>query len=206
MDHDRPAGTPIPGTVPVPRGLFLDVWGTLCELPESGAPRSPQDVQFLPGVLDALFAAHRAGWRLYLVGNATDVAMGRIDERTHKRIEETLIGAFGDAGVEITRSYVCTVHPEGVSGHRGDSVYFLPGTGCFYHACHNDGIDMEKSWIVGDSTLELVAGWRAGIHTCGVSTGRALADAEFHVDLDAEHPSVVHFLGLLLGRTFEHAA
>lgn len=206
MDHERPPGTPIPGTTPTPRALFLDVWGTICDLPDAGYPTHPDDVRFLPGVLDALFTAHRAGWRLYLVGNEMDVAMGRVDERTHKRIEETLVGGLADAGVEVTRSYVCTVHPNGRGASQGDSVYMLPGTGAFYHASHNDGIDMERSWVIGDSTLELVAGWRAGIRTCGVATGVAVADGEFHVDLDARFPSLVDFLRPLLERALDRAA
>ncbi|MEZ5976658.1 MAG: hypothetical protein R3F34_00335 [Planctomycetota bacterium] len=206
MDQIRPAGTPIPGTIPVPRGLFLDTWGTLLELPESGAPRGPEDVRFVPGALEALFAAHSCGWRIYLVGNEHDVAFGRTDERTWALIEETLRGGLEDAGVVVTRSYLCTRHPNGQGRFKGDSVYMLPGTGAFYHASHTDGIRIEESWVVGDSTLELVAGWRAGLHTCAVQTGLAATDGEFHVDVDARFPSIVAFLEPLLERSFRHAA
>ncbi|QDU85135.1 D-glycero-alpha-D-manno-heptose-1,7-bisphosphate 7-phosphatase [Planctomycetes bacterium Pla163] len=205
MDHERPAGIPIPGTTPTPRGLFLDVWGTLCELPPGGRASAPADVRFVPGVLDALFACHREGWRLYLVGNETDVALGHLDERTWKRVEETLMGGLEDAGIEITRSYICTTHPNGIGHLQSDSVYMLPGTGGFYHASHNDGIDIERSWVVGDSTLELVAGWRAGLMTCAVATGRAMSDGEFHVDVDVRYPDLTEFLGLLLQRSYDRA-
>jgi len=205
MDHERPAGVPIPGTEPTPRGLFLDVWGTLLELPPGGAARGPGDVKFLPGVLDALYAAHRCGWKLYLVGNDFEVALGRRDERDQARIEETIAGAIADAGSVLTRSYVCTKHPSGSGRFKGDSVYMLPGTGAFYHAVHTDGIAMADSWVVGDSTLELVAGWRAGLHTCGVSTGLGLRDREYEVEIDTRFPSLFDFLSPLLERSFHRA-
>jgi len=205
MDYERPAGVPIPGTEPTPRGLFLDVWGTLVELPDGSSPRSPKDVKFLPGVLDALHAAHRRGWKVYLVGNDFEVALGRRDERDQARIEETLLGGLTDAGIVLARNYVCTKHPSGNGRFKGDSVYMLPGTGAFYHAAHTDGIAMNESWVIGDSTLELVAGWRAGLHTCGVSTGLGLRDREYHVEIDTRFPSLFDFLSPLLDRVLHRA-
>ena len=61
-------------------------------------------------------------------------------------------------------------------------MYLLPNTGAFYHAAHNDGVDLGKSWVIGDNTLELVAGWRAGCRQAGVRTGRAVQDGAFNVD------------------------
>ena len=36
--------------------------------------------------------------------------------------------------------------------------------------------------MIGDSTLELAAGWRADMHTLGVRTGNGLTDGELHVE------------------------
>ena len=53
----------------LPRGLFIDRWGTLCELPPMGFAKRPSEVEFIPGVLDALYEATRLGWNLYIIGN-----------------------------------------------------------------------------------------------------------------------------------------
>ena len=45
-----------------------------------------------------------------------------------------------------------------------------------------DGIVLRESWVIGDSTLELVAGWRAGCHLAGVRTGEALQDGRLEVE------------------------
>lgn len=173
---------PLEGTVPAPRALFVDRWGTLLETPPAGFAASPSEVRFHPGALDALFRACQAGWRLYLLGNEEAVARGRLALEAWLEIEKKMLGDLQRAGVAVTRSYVCLDHPEGISGRRNDSVYLLPNTGAFYHAFHVDGIDLPKSWVIGDSTLELVAGWRSGCRMAGVRTGQGLADGTFAVD------------------------
>jgi histidinol phosphatase-like enzyme len=173
---------PLEGTVPAPRALFIDRWGTLLETPPSGFATSPLEVRFHSGVLDALFRASQAGWLIYLIGNEDAVAFGRLSLEAWHEIEKKILKDVARAGVPITRNYVCIEHPEGAPGHRNDSVYLLPNTGAFYHAMHMDGIDLAKSWVIGDSTLELVAGWRAGCRMAAVGTGLGLSDKAYEVD------------------------
>lgn len=183
MQHRSPRSFPaIPGTTPAPRALFVDRWGTLLDPPARGFAREPAEVRFHEGVLEALFRAGRSGWRIYLLGNEPAVADGRLDDGAWQAVDGHVLGTLAGAGVPIARSYTCVDHPEGVPGHRADSVYLLPNTGAFYHAAHNDGVELAKSWVVGDSTVELVAGWRSGCRLAGVRTGLGLADGTFHVE------------------------
>ena len=173
---------PLDGTVPQPRALFVDRWGTLLQTPAEGFARSPDEVSFTPGALDALFRASRAGWRIYLLGNEDAVASGRLPLPAWEAVEQHVLAELRRAGIAVARNYACIDHPEGAPGRRNDSVYFLPNTGAFYHAAHTDGIQLQKSWVIGDSTLELVAGWRAGCRQAAVQTGLALSDKTFKVD------------------------
>ncbi len=172
---------PLEGTVPAPRALFVDRWGTLLETPGAGYARTPSEVRFQSGALDALFRASRAGWKLYLLGNEESVALGHLPLEAWKAVEKKLLADLASAGVPLAGHYACLDHPEGIAGHRNDSVYLLPNTGAFYHAMHGHGIDLAKSWVIGDSTVELVAGWRAGCRMAAVKTGLALSDRTFEV-------------------------
>ncbi|MHC4892591.1 MAG: HAD hydrolase-like protein [Planctomycetota bacterium] len=173
---------PLPGVRISKRGLFIDRWGTLLELPSAGYAKSVDDVRFRPGALDALFRAARDGWNLYLLGNEEDVAFGNVTDDEWRAIDEAIHETLSDYGVALTRSYACVDHPRGRRGHDNDSVYFLPNTGAFYHAAHTDGIELDRSWVIGDSTLELVAGWRAGLRLASVRTGLGLSDGEYDVE------------------------
>ena len=192
--------SPIPGTVPSPRALFVDRWGTLLETPERGHAERPDEVRFFPGAVDSLFRAVRAGWKIYLLGNEDAVAYGKLQRSAWNDIEAAYLAELDQAGVLVQRHYACLSRQDGIDDRQADSVYLLPNTGAFYHAAHTDGVSLEKSWVIGDSTLELVAGWRSGCRLAGVRTGEALRDGAFHVEPELVGDSVVDVLSVLLER------
>ena len=167
-----------------PRGLFIDRWGTLLERPSRGYAKRPAEVAFLPDTLDALYRASRLGWTIYLIGNEEQVGLGEMTEAAWRKVETHIEAVLADHGVPVTRSYACLDHPKGKRGFDQPSVFRLPETGIFYHAEHNDGIELAKSWVIGDSTIELGAAWRAELRTMGVRSGEAVLDGSLHVDPD----------------------
>ena len=180
---DGPA--PLPGTESPRRALFVDRWGTLLQEPEGGPGKQLGEPKFFPGALDHLFRACQAGWTIYLIGNEDSVARGRTSGAEWERFEQEMLAALRSAGVDVARNYACLDHPEhGKGKHLRDSVFLLPNTGAMYHARQHDGIHLAESWVIGDSTLELAAGWRAGCRTAGVHTGRGLGDAELEIDTE----------------------
>jgi histidinol phosphatase-like enzyme len=181
--HRRPLSR-IPGTEPARRALFLDRWGTLIDLPPGGfAPFL--ECRIAPGVTDLLFRLSGAGWNLYLIGNEDLVASGRIRDEEWASFERALLEHLQGQGVRILRNYACLENPtDGVGAHKRTSVFRLPDTGIFFHARQNDGVALERSFLVGDSTLEIAAGGRAGLRTVGVATGRACRDGEYVVEPD----------------------
>lgn len=176
--------SPLPGTEPPVRGLFVDRWGTLLELPDGGACTRFDDARFVAGAVDALFRAQSAGWRVYLIGNEDQVALGRTPDALWERFEADLLASLAAQGVRPTRNYACLEHPQGKGHHKKPSVFRLPDTGLLFHAAQEDGIVLGQSWVIGDSTLELAAGGRVGCKLAAVRTGLALADRELFTEPD----------------------
>jgi D-glycero-D-manno-heptose 1,7-bisphosphate phosphatase len=180
LESIRPA---LPGTTPPKRALFIDRWGTLLEQPERGYEARFDKCEFTPAAIDLLFRASQAGWQIYLIGNEDAVARGKLADATWERFEAELLAHLGSLGVPIARNYACLDHPEhGKGTHLKDSVFLLPNTGPMYHAKQHDGIQLDESWVIGDSTIELAAGWRAGCRTAAVKTGLAGADGTLEID------------------------
>jgi D-glycero-D-manno-heptose 1,7-bisphosphate phosphatase len=180
--HTSSPFAPIPGTRPRPRGLFIDRWGTLLRLPARGHARSAGEVEFVDGALDALFHASLERWNIYLIGNEDAVAHGKVSRKAWGQIDSAILTRLSEHGARVLRSYVCLDDPRGAKAeHTQESVYRLPNTGAFYHAMHNDDLDLGASWVIGDSSLELVAGWRAGLRQVGVRTGLAVEDGAYEV-------------------------
>lgn len=187
---------PIPGTTPAPRALFIKRWGTLTvPAPQGQAPS--EDLEFYPGAVEALFRASRANWRLYIIGNEDAVAFGRLAYDAYERLQAGFVRHLERFGVPLGNDYSCTEHPEGVQGRTNDSVYLLPNTGPFFHAAHTEGIDLKRSWVIGDDTATLVSGWRAGLRTASVGTGLGMKDRDYDVDPDLhgkDFASLIHEL------------
>lgn len=183
--HDRrrprPA-SPLPGTEQPLRGLFIDRWGTLLE-PPARASLHFASTRFVPGALDALFRLAHTPLKLYLIGNEDLVSSGRVPVTEWQSFERELSAHLRQHGVTIARIYACLDDAEhGVAPHDKCSVFRLPDTGIFFHAAQHDGIELRRSFVIGDSSLELTAGVRAGMRTIGVATGTACRDRALNVE------------------------
>lgn len=198
LPPERSPFAPIPGTSQAPRALFVKRWGTLLQPTPEGFAGSPEDLRFYEGAVEALFRACRAGWLVYVIGNEEAVASGRLSVAAFEAVQEAFHLHLQRFGVRLARDYTCIDHPEGIAGRQNDSVYLLPNTGAFFHAAHNDGVDLAKSWVLGDSTVDLVAGWRAGLRLGAVGTGQGLADGTFHVDPELRGQDLAHVVHQLL--------
>jgi len=195
---------PLPGTEPTVRGLFVDRWGTLLELPPKGFTARFDPEKILPGAVDALFRAQQAGWTVYLIGNESAVADGRWADASWERFEKALLEHLVRLGVDVARNYACLDHPEGQGRHCKPSVFLLPNTGLMYHAAQVDSVNLRESWVIGDSSLELAAGGRAGCGTIGVRTGLACRDGRMQVEPDlavADLPEALELLVQAAART-----
>ncbi len=162
---------PLPGTGIPPRGLFVSRFAAILERPAAGIPRRIEEAQFHPRVLELLFRASQAGWNVYVVGNESGVAQGRISDAAWERFDTGLLSHLKGQGIAVQRNYVCLDHPLGKAPHDKDSVFLFPNTGCLYHAAQEDGIELRESWLVSGDVLELAAAWRAGVRVAAIRGG-----------------------------------
>lgn len=173
---------PLEGTKGPNKALFIKRWGTLLDLPDSGFPKFSEEL-FSNDAVDSLFRATQAGWTLYLLGNEDHVWSGQIDRETWERFEGELLEHLAKHGVTVTRSYACIDDPtEGVDGHRKESVFCLPNTGVMYHARQMESIELGSSWVIGNESAELKAGWRAGCLTACVMSNETTPEGLSETD------------------------
>lgn len=189
---------PIPGAEQPLRGLFIDRFGTLLESPGSAGFRPFSPAHIPNAAVDTLFRLSRNGWRVYLVGNEDAVARGKVSDADWLQFERELLAHLAQRGVEIARNYACLDDTDGKGAHKKLSVFRFPDTGVFFHAQQFDGIDLRRSYLIGDSTLEVAAAARAGLKTIGVRTGFGCRDESLAVAPDLHVADVVEALELFL--------
>jgi len=146
------------------KAIFFDRDDTLIEDP--GYINDPDQVKILDGVPEALITLRVMGYKLVVVSNQSAVARGIVTEEVltqiHKRLEQLL----AQEGASIDRIYFCPYHPEGaIAKYRRDSDHRKPNPGMLLDAGKDMDIDLNQSWMVGNSPSDIEAGVRAGCKT-----------------------------------------
>lgn len=157
---ERPHGEP-PHLRPA---AFLDRDGTIHE--DVHFLSRPEDLRLLPGAADAIAAFRGAGYAIVCATNQSGIARGIIDEARLAEIHDALRAMLLEANPRavIDAFYHCPHHPEGTLERyaiRCDCR--KPAPGLLLRARDDLGLDLARSFIVGDKERDLEAGRRAGL-------------------------------------------
>jgi D-glycero-D-manno-heptose 1,7-bisphosphate phosphatase len=148
---------------------FLDRDGTLnelvpgpaCELPES--PLCVADVRLIEGAAGAARALARAGFALVCVSNQPAAAKGSVSLERLLAVHERVLALLREEGVLLDASRLCLHHPQGVVAElSGPCDCRKPAPGMLLQAAAELGLDLARSWIVGDTDSDVAAGHAAG--------------------------------------------
>ncbi len=139
------------------KALFLDRDGTL--MVDVGYPRDPDQVELLPGVVDALTACRQAGYRLSIISNQSGVGRGYFDAATVEAVHRRLVDRLAAHGVLIDDAQYCLHAPEDHCACRKPSALMIE------RSARQLGADLTQSFMIGDKPSDVEAGRRAGCHT-----------------------------------------
>jgi len=127
---------------------------------ERGYLHRAEDMVLLPGVGVALRRLQDAGFLLFIVTNQSGIGRGYYTlaemEQVHARLEAEL----ARAGVHFTKTYYAPEAPDQPSRGRKPSPQFL------LDARDEFGVDLARSYLVGDKLIDLECGWNAGVSQC----------------------------------------
>ena len=155
--------------MPVP-AVFLDKDGTLVE--DVPYNVDPGRIRLAPGAAEGLRLLHRAGYRLFVVSNQSGVARGYFPERALTAVAERLRHLLAGCAVPLAGFYYCPHHPAGaVEEHAVVCACRKPAPGLLLRAAREHGVDLARSWLVGDILDDVEAGRRAGCRTILVDNG-----------------------------------
>lgn len=148
--------------------VFLDRDGTLnVQVVRDGkpyAPQSPEDFRLFDDVPEACRRLKAAGYALVVATNQPDVGRGEQTlssvEAMHRRLRELL--------PEIDRIEVCYDPGRGEPSRRRK-----PEPGMLLDAAAALGLDLGRSWMIGDRWRDVDCGKRAGVRTVFIDWGYA---------------------------------
>lgn len=133
------------------KAVFLDRDGTLiADIPDLS---KPIQVKVLPGVVQGLADLKVAGFRLWVVTNQSPVRWGLITVTQIIQIDKEVVHKIG--GVLDGFSY-CRHSPEQNCQCR------KPKPGLILGIARDNGIDLQRSYMIGDRETDAMAGKAAG--------------------------------------------
>jgi D-glycero-D-manno-heptose 1,7-bisphosphate phosphatase len=134
---------------------------------------SPEELELIPGAAQAIARLNALSLPAVVVTNQAGVARGyfsleRVGE-IHRALERLL---EAEAGARLDAVYVCPHHPS--AGDRCSCR--KPEPGLLLAAAREHGLDLARSFLVGDKASDIDAGRRAGCATILVQTGYGAAE------------------------------
>ncbi len=152
------------------QAVFLDKDATLVEnIPYNV---DPEQIRLAPGVAAGIPLLHAAGYRLIVVTNQSGVARGYFTEKALQPVEAKLRDMLRATGGLLAGFYYCPHHPQGsVVEYAVVCACRKPEAGLFFRAAVDHSIDLERSWMVGDTLDDIEAGRRAGCRTILINNG-----------------------------------
>ena len=138
------------------RAIFLDRDGTLNK--DTGYVHRKEDWHWLPGVVEALKRFHAVGYALVVVSNPSGLARGMYDLAALHELEAWINADLEAKGAAIDAWYYCPHLPE----ITGPCSCRKPAPGLILRAAEEMGLDLARSWMVGDRVRDVEAGLAAG--------------------------------------------
>jgi D-glycero-D-manno-heptose 1,7-bisphosphate phosphatase len=155
--------------------VFLDRDGTLIE--ERNYLSRPENVVIFPGTGPALKRLQDIGFKLFIVSNQSGVGRGYFTLSDVERVNQRLLKDLAGDGVRFEKIYIAPEAPDVASRGRKPSPQFL------FDARDDFGVNLGRSYLIGDKLIDLQAGWSAGVKKC------ILVRTGYGADLERQSPN-----------------
>lgn len=193
------------------RAAFVDRDGTINELvpdPRTGQPESPlrvEDVALIPGAAGALRELAGAGWLLVGVSNQPAAAKGTVPSERLAEVQARVLELLAAEGARLDGFRICPHHPEAIVPElAGPCDCRKPAPGMLIDAARELNIDLERSWMIGDTDTDVLAGAAAGCRTVLIEQEASGHKRKGAAEPDAVRPDLRAAAALLLGEEAVH--
>jgi D-glycero-D-manno-heptose 1,7-bisphosphate phosphatase len=154
------------------RAVFLDRDGVINSYfhdPEFGtvdSPLNPHQFTLLPGVAKAIRTFNRKGFLVLVVSNQPGIAKGKFSSELLQAITKKMKRSVREGGGRIDGVYYCLHHPQAPrAAYRKHCDCRKPLPGLLKQAAADWDVDLERSYMVGDGSVDVLAGNAAGTTT-----------------------------------------
>lgn len=138
---------------------------------------SPAQLQLIPRSAAAIRELNDLNIPVIVITNQSGIARGIFTEQDLAVIHTALDEELKRHGASVTAYYYCPHHPrEGNAPYVQDCECRKPKTGMLRDAQSAFGLDLSRSFVVGDKLIDVKTGKAAGARAIHVATGYGAAE------------------------------
>lgn len=160
------------------KAVFLDRDGTINK--EVDVLRDVKQLRILSGAAKAIKLINNLGFLAIIITNQPVIARGWLTEKEVDAIHGILVRRLNKKGAKIDAVYYCPHHPNAnLKKYRLICKCRKPCVGMIKEAVKQLKVNSKRSFLIGDSTGDILAGKRAGLKTILVKTGYGGKDGKY---------------------------
>lgn len=167
--------------------IFLDRDGTINI--HKGLITNPQEIELEKYVAEAIRKINSSEFITVVITNQPQVARGLCSLKDIENINKRLKTLLGENGVYVEDIYFCPHHPD--KGYPEENKDYKikckcrkPDIELIEKAKLKYNIDLENSWFIGDTTIDIQTGINTNMNTILLNTGEAGRDGKYNVKPD----------------------
>src|SRR3989344_2777718 len=152
--------------------VFLDRDGVVNEMvihKEQGlidTPFSAEQMRFITGLEEPLRRMAALGYSLIIISNQPGLAKRQYSQQTFDALDQKLRDFFRQNGIPLLDVFYALSHPDANDPEYRKNLHLRkPEPGMLIEAAKKHNIELSKSFMVGDSWLDVAAGKAAGCCT-----------------------------------------
>ncbi len=150
--------------------VFLDRDGVIIE--EIGYLGDPVLIRIIPGAPAAIRRLNERAVKVIVVTNQAGVARGYYPESTIASVHQRLSELLAAEGAHVDAFFYCPHHPRhGLPPYRRECDCRKPRPGMILQGAAQFGVELSRSFLIGDKHSDILAAHNAGARSILVMTG-----------------------------------
>ena len=141
----------------IKKAIFLDRDNTVIK--DDGYFHDPNAIVFVPNAVNGLLKLQQAGFLLFVVTNQSGIGRGYFPESDTIAVNKKIAELLQEQGIRLEKIYYCPHAPWERCPCRKPKPFLI------LEAAREFGLDLAKSFFIGDHMRDMEAGRAAGTTT-----------------------------------------